>query len=291
MALKSRIKNSVPATPTEFQDDGLPQAGTVQTISYLSLAWLIVAPPGWGKTTLAANFPETLMLSCEGGHKFITTPKLIIDCWEGSGQDVDSDGNIHVSFMEAVSRIEKSERYKMIFIDTLDALVRKCIDHHIGEANQAHLSDLGEYGKGYDLGQNDPIRKAINRLLATGRGLSISTHQFIANSNFKKGTQAKKETSLPAGIFKIVFPQVDLIVHGEYGGIREGNKYKDRILRSQGDEDILAKNRGGVLPASWILPEDPTACAEQIESFFNPDPSLRKAAIEAATAEYEEFYK
>lgn len=275
----------------EKVDDGLPQGPTMQVVAMNSLGWMFVAPPGFGKSELFALFPDALMLACEAGHKFINCPKLLIDCWEGKGQEIDSDGNIHVSFEEALDRIEASGRYQFIIIDTIDALIKKCIDSHVENANQAHLSDLGEYGKGYDLGQNDPIRKALNRLFATGRGIGIITHQEIKTSNFsKKGALSKKETSLPNGIYKIVYPQMDIIIHGEYGGIREGQKHKDRIIKSEGDEDILAKNRGGILPPAWISPIDLDERKEQIVSFFQPDLKKRKAAIEAASKEYETHY-
>lgn len=296
MALKPPPKPPVTEkAPVKIQaepsDDGLPTEETSQVVSMNSLGWMFVAPPGFGKSELFALFPDALMLACEAGHKFIKCAKLIIDCWEGKGQEVDDDGNIHVSFEEAIDRIENSARYKFIIIDTIDALIKKCIDAHVEAANQSHLSDLGEYGKGYDLGQNDPIRKSLNRLFATGRGLGIITHQEIKTNNFsKKGALSKKETSLPNGIYKIVYPQMDIIIHGEYGGIREGQKHKDRIIKSEGDEDILAKNRGGILPSAWISPLDLESRRQQIVSFFQPDLKKRAAALEAATKEFETHY-
>lgn len=272
-------------------EDGLPNEDTDQTVSMTSLNWLFVAPPGFGKSELFALFPEALVASVEGGHKFIKGRKIIIDEWSGKGEAKDDDGNIHMSFLEFLNRIENSERYKFIVIDTLDALAKKCIDHHVGAANQAHLSDLGDFGKGFDLGQNDPIRKAINRILATGRGIGFITHQEIKTNTFKKkGPESKKETSLPNGIYKIVYPQVDIIIHGEFGGVRDGQEHKDRIIRAQGDEDVLAKNRGGILPPAWISPLDKDERISQLMGFFAEDEEERAANIAAATAEYTEFY-
>lgn len=276
----------------EIHGDGLPDAPTDQDVTLTSLRWLFVAPPGFGKTEFFSLFPDCLMLACEEGHKFVKGYKLIIDGWAGTGQTEDSDGNIHVSFLEAVKRIKASSRFKFIIIDTLDSLVKKCIDYHIGKANQAHLSDLGEYGKGYDLGMNDPIRRSLNELFSTGRGIGLITHQEIKSSNFKKSaTTSKKETSLPNGIHKIVYPQMDVIIHGEFGGVRDGFTHRDRIIKSEGSEDILAKNRGGVLPPAWIAPLDGKERAEQIMSFFHPDPETREAAKQAAYAQYCEFYE
>lgn len=274
-------------------DDGLPSEPSSQIVAMTSLAWLAIAPPGFGKTEFFSLFPDSLMLACEGGHKFVTGFKLLIDQWASDrkgDQFVDEDKNIHISFIEAIRRLENTDRFKFVFIDTLDALIKKCIDHHVAKANQAHLADLGDYGKGFDLGQNDPIRKGINEILSTGRGLGLITHQQINTNTFSKGAKSKKETSLPNGIHKIVFPQMDIVIHGEYGGIRDSNKFRDRIFRSVGNEDLLAKNRGGILPPAFISPYDKEARAEQMQSFFNPDTAAREKAVAAAYAEYVEFY-
>lgn len=273
-------------------EDTLPDQPTEQSVNYKTLGWLAIAPPGFGKSELFASFDDSLMLACEGGHKFIKCPKLIIDSWAQPGEGKDADGNIHCSFLAALKKIESSTRYEFVFIDTIDALVKKCIDHHVEKANQSHLSDLGDYGKGFDLGQNDPIRKAINRIFATERGIGLITHQEIKTATFKKGSQqaSKKETSLPNGIFKFVYPQMDIIIHGEFGGIQEGNKHRDRILRAEGTEEVLAKNRGGILPGAWISPLDFKARGEQIASFFQKDDDARKAAIKEASDQYKALY-
>lgn len=272
------------------EDDGLPTEPSSQIVSMTSLNWLAIAPPGFGKTETFALFPDSLMLACEGGHKFIVGHKLLIDEWEGKGDQKDDDGNMHVSFREAVKRISSSTRFKFIVIDTLDALIKKCIDHHVSKANQQHLADLGDYGKGFDLGQNDPIRRMLNEIINTGRGVGLITHQQVNTNNFSKGAKSKKETSLPNGIHKIIFPQMDIVIHGEYGGIREKNQYRDRIWRSVGNEDMLAKNRGGILPPAFISPYDKEERREQIAGFFNPDADERKKAVDAAYAEYVTYY-
>lgn len=288
-----------PKTPTsKLEDtkssfnDGLPDEDTSQVVSMTSLGWMFVAPPGFGKSELFALFPGNLMLACEAGHKFIVGKKLLIDCWSGKGEEIDQDKNIHVSMEEAASRIENSERFSFITIDTIDALCKKCVDHFVEGSNVQDLSDLGDYGKGFNIGQNDPIRKMVNRLFSSGRGLGIITHQEIKTNTFKKKVpQAKKETSLPNGIYKLLYPQMDIIIHGEFGGIREGNKHRDRIIRSEGDEDILAKNRGGVLPPAWISPLDLEERREQIECFFQKDPVARTKAVKDAHEFYLSIYE
>ncbi len=305
MALKVRTKptapagstapedqiNMTPITPVTVAGDGLPEAPTDQDVQLTSLKWLFVAPPGFGKTEFFSLFPDSLMLACEEGHKFVTGHKIIIDSWAGPGNSEDSDGNLHMSFLEAVKRVEASSRFNFFFIDTIDALVKMCIDHHVLKANQGHLSDLGEYGKGYDLGQNDPIRRELNKLFKSGRGGGLITHQHPETKTFTKGPKTKKETTLPPGITKIIFPQMDLIIHGEFGAQRDDNKYRDRIIKSEGSEDMLAKNRGGVLPPAWISPVDLVERGAQIREFFTGTKEERKEAIDRAFADYTAIYE
>lgn len=289
--------NHIPKPPVEDDEipmetsDGLPTEETDQVVKMSSLRWLFVAPPGFGKTEFFATFPDTLMLACEEGHKFVKGFKIIIDSWGGLGEFTDSDKNLHMSFLEAVKRIERSERFKFVIVDTIDALVKKCIDHHISKANQAHLSDLGEYGKGYDLGQNDPIRRELSKIFSSGRGMGLITHQAVETKSFAKGPKSKKETTLPNGIYKIIYPQMDIIIHGEFGAQRDGNSFRDRIIRSEGSEDILAKNRGGVLPPAWISPKELDQRAAQVREFFEGTPEERKLAVDAAFKEFGEYYE
>jgi hypothetical protein len=272
-------------------NDGLPETPTSQQVEMTSLGWLFVGPPGFGKSEFFSLFPDALMLSFEAGHKFIGCYKMIIDEWEGKGESVDDDGNLHVSFMEALNRIENSERFQFVFLDTIDAMIKKCVDHHVGRANMQHVSELGDYGKGFDLGQNDPVRKSLNRLFATGRGLGLITHQQINTNTFSKGTKSKKETTLPNGIWKIVYPQMDIVIHGEFGGIQEGQKHRDRIIKSEGSEDMLAKNRGGILPSAWISPLNPDARRMQLLSFFDKDPKKQRESVATAYKQFSELYE
>lgn len=277
------------ALPMSF--DGLPEAPTSQTPSMTSLIWTMVAPPGWGKSELFSMFPESLMLSFEAGHKFIDCYKVIIDEWESTEEPTtDNDGNSHMSFMQAIDLIEKQQsmRFKFIIWDTIDAAIKKCVDHFVGKAKVAHISELGDYGKGYTLAQNDPMRKAINRLLNTGRGLGIITHQKINTNVFTKGPKSKKETTLPNGIWELIYPQSDIILHGEFGEIRKPNKHRDRIIKSEGNEDMLAKNRGGILPPAWIAPLQKEKRIEQLMGFFGPQ---RITKIAEATQQYQEIYE
>lgn len=290
--MTTTTKNSKPAS------DGLPTTTTKSSADPLSLRYLCVAPPGWGKTTFFNTFPDSVLLACEEGHKFVEGYKIVIDAWDESPERTDNDGNLHLSFLEAITRLDASERFKFVTVDTVDALIKMCIDFHLGVVQSRskgivdaeHISDLGDFGKGYDLAMNNPMRQAFAAILKTGRGMAFITHTEMKTYDHKGNVKtSKKETTLPNGIIKLLYPQCDLILHGEFGAVRDGNKHRDRIVRTEGSEEILAKNRGGVLPPAYIVPVDEHEQWEQFEGFFDAKDgqSNRAAALAAFDAEYQ----
>lgn len=258
-------------TKTATHDDGLPIEKTVVTINPISLVMLVVATPGWGKTEFFGSFPDSLMLCFEEGHKFTKAHKIIIDCWDFKkgikAPWIDDQKQHHMSFMQALDLIEESKRFKHITIDTLDSMVKHLLDFTYETHKVEHASEIGEYGKGWDIAQNTPFRRAINRLLKTGRGLGMTTHEEIQNRNFKKGIQSKKETTLPNGVWKYLFGQIDIILHGTSGKRIKGTKQRQRLIVSEGSEDILAKNRGGKIPPIYI--GNNGGAWEQFSNFFS----------------------
>lgn len=265
--------------------DGLPTRPTVATANPISLRILAIAPPSWGKTELFMSFPDSLLLACEEGHKLVKGHKIVIDCYDfkiGKVKEpwTDEDGNMHMSFLQAADRIEKSDRFKFIIIDTVDALVKMIVDYHVGAKKVEHIEDIGKYGRGYDIGQNTPFRRAINKIIKTGRGMGYTTHQQINEKSFNTGPKAKKETTLPSGILKILVPQVDIAFHGEFGKKRNTNRFRDRIVVTEGTDEIVAKNRGGIMPNRFILPQEFEKRWPMIESFFKDKTNIAKAEQE-----------
>lgn len=267
---------------------GLPDEPSKPADSASDIRTLIVSPPGWGKTEFFMSNPDCLLLACEEGHKFTGGFKVIIDAWDGvlSNGDTkpyqDAKKVWHNSFVKAVAALQSTSRYNYVFIDTIDALVKMLLDYGLAKRRVEHASDAGDYGKGWDIVQNTPFRRQLNILIKSGRGIGASTHEQAENKNFKSGTRAKKETTLPSGIYRQIYAQFDLILHGVFGKARKSQKTRERILVSEGSEDILAKNRGGLLPPAFIVPRKFEDRWKQFENFFK-NPKTKEEAF----AEYE----
>lgn len=254
-SIKKSITNKTPVAVKIKSSDGLPTTLTQSAGTLEECKTLIVAPPGWGKTELAMSNPDCLLLAFEEGHRFVTGYKMIIDAWDETDEWTEKDGTIHCSMLQACKKLEKSSRFQYVFLDTVDAMVKMLLDFKLPQKKAEHASDLGDYGKGWDIAQNTPFRQVLNRIMKTGRGILAATHEATEQKNFKgMGQRAKKETTLPSGIQRQIYAQFEMIGHGIYGKIDKKTRIRERILQFEGSSDILAKNRGGKMPAGFVVP-------------------------------------
>lgn len=284
----SKSRKSTSLLPTErVKPTGMPKAAKI----------LIVAPPGFGKTEFAASNPNCLQLLCQEGHAGVGGFKVRIVSWDGEAEPYIAPDDIpSMSFVQCVRQLQEMEDvpYDFMSVDTIDDLVKMLIDEKMPTLKKdgkkiQHLSDL-EYGKGYDMGQNSPFRKEFHKLTKLGLGIIFITHEEISTKSFGKEQRAKKETTLPTGIYKQIFPIVESVLHGVFGKKRKGQPRRDRIFVTEGSETMLAKNRYGALPAAWIVNPDLSERWAEFVSFWD-DEEKREEAFEAFNKIYdlEEF--
>lgn len=259
----------------EEMEDMLPTKSRASKVDPINLVYLAVAPPKFGKTTFFCDAPEGLLIAFERGFQFQKTPTVFIDCWDAKNFEpyTDEDDVLHMTMKQLQKTLEASDKYRFLTFDTADMAAKKCSDYFLTKHNWQHAQDGGEYGRGYDIVQNTPFRQMVGALMATGRGIAFTTHQQINVTDFKKGKKALKETTLPGGVFKFLHSQADIIFNGSYGIKQKGNKYRDRIWQTEGDEETLAGNRTRdlYLPSKYII--DPEKPWKQWEGFFT-DPNL-----------------
>lgn len=260
----------------------LPEKPTSSKLDPTRLVYLLIAEPKWGKTAFFMSNPNSVLLAFEEGHKFQRGHKVIIDKWAHRGDypiEKDSEGCPHMTLEQAVGVLEASDRFDFVIIDTVDMAVKMCLDYYTGKANVQHASDMGDYGKGWDIAQNAPFRRLMLRILKTGRGIGFITHTKIEIAKFTSGEKAKKSSTLPTGIMRFCESQSDVIFHGEYGKRRKPNRLRDRILVCEGDMDTLAGNRSGaMLPYRYIV--KPSGQWKQFCQFFTFPEAADKAESE-----------
>lgn len=253
---------------TEEANALLPSRATIEKPDPAKLNYFCIAPPKWGKTTFFCAIPDALLLAFEQGHAFQKAHKMVIDAWdkkiaegdsaiwEEAGADGEGNGIFHGTMTKVVEVLEASDRFSFIIMDTADMAAKMCLDYYLRKHGWTHAQDGGDYGKGHDIAQNTPFRQMVGRLMRTGRGIAFITHTQVNKTDLG----SKKETTLPGGVFKFLHTQADVIMHGRFGVRQKGKRYHDRIIKTQGDEHVLAGNRmkDVVVPNEYVMDsEDP----------------------------------
>lgn len=263
----------------------LPKQSTQAKINPARLCYLMIADPKWGKTEFFMSNKNAVLLATEEGHKFQRGHKMIIDCCDApkrSGYEnrIDSEGCPHMTFVQAVKTLELfPKKFDMVIIDTADMAVKMCVDYHVEQAGVNHISDMGDYGKGYEIGLNVPFRQQVMKILKTGRGVVFIAHSKIETARFTSGERARKEARLAKGAKDLLESQADIILHGELGKRRNGNRLRDRILVCEGDSDTMAGNRtGAMLPARYVV-KRPGQWDQFMSFFSNPEASEKQERL------------
>lgn len=254
----------------------LPSEPTRAKLNPAGLCIMLIAQPKWGKTHFFMSNTDAVLLAFEEGHKFQRGHKMIIDKWDKlRGDDYepwrDPEGCMHMTLVQAVETLEEFKKFNLVIIDTTEMMAKMCMDFYSTKGGKEHISDLGDFGKGWDVGLNNPFRQVIMRILKTGRGVGLICHTTNEVAKFTSGEKARKEARLPKGPKHLCETQADIIFHGELGKKQPGNKLRDRIMVTEGDMDTMAGNRCGVLlPERYIVdPKNPWA---QFMKFFT-DPT------------------
>src|SRR6478735_4806116 len=153
----------------------LPKKATSSRINPATLVSLLIAAPKWGKTRFFTSNPNSVLLCFEPGYKFVKCKKIIIDKWDQKKTaypiKIDSDGDPHMTAMQALEALEATDLYDMAIVDTVDMATKMCIDFFTSAAGKDHPSDMGDWGKGWEKAQNNPMRQFLLRLQKTGRGV------------------------------------------------------------------------------------------------------------------------
>lgn len=263
--------------------DGLPEeVSTAVKPDPLKMIWMFIGPPGFGKTTTFMAFPRSILLAFEAGHMFLNGMKIVIEDYTLPEPFQDESGLWHMGLIQVVELICKSDRIDFVIIDTANRAIQLIQDHFLKINKAEHPDDLGEYGKGYEKVRNKPFRDIVNKLVKSGKGIGFITHSSITTKILKnKKEVSKKETTLPDKLMKeFLFPMMDVIIHGEFGEKREGQRNVDRIVVTEPSEAILCKNRSGYFPGEFLLPTDSTKIWPMIEGFFEDPKNIEKAEKE-----------
>lgn len=124
----------------------------------------IYGSEGIGKTTIASQCPNSLILDTENGTSRIDCRRVKSSAWDDT-----------IAIIKAVK--ENPTICKTLVIDTLDKVESQCIDHICQKFRKANIEDWG-YGKGYTILQDEMSRffGLLDELIDLGINVCVVAH-------------------------------------------------------------------------------------------------------------------
>ena len=176
-----------------------------------------------GKTSLASQFPDALMLFFEPGGKSLNCYQLAVNDWD--------------SFLQIIELIKQGNHsYKTIVIDTIDIAYKCCFAYTCEQLNINHPQDEKDFGKSWGL-IRDEFNRAIVALLALDIGCIFISHSEERELKTRTGLKYNRIVpSMGNQAAKIMTGIVDCLFYYEFNG-------KDRQLVVEGDELVSAGTR------------------------------------------------
>jgi len=215
----------------------LPILKTKGKLTINASTWLVYGPPGIGKSTFAAGFPDPLFLATELTQKHLSLHLVPISGWE--------------KFLQAAKELEANpNRFQTIVVDTTDLLYKMCQEYCCTKFGFDHPSDEG-FGKGYDK-VNSEFYRGVLTLKHLGKAVVFIAHYSERDVKVRGATYLKTVPNLPGGCWKIVARESDVIAFCDF----DPKRPNVRIFRYTPEIEIEAKDRGGVFPEGKVLPLD-----------------------------------
>lgn len=214
----------------------------------------VYGQPNIGKTTLANQFPDALMLNTDGNYKGIDSPVVPITDWE--------------QFVNVCDEIlEGKHTYKSIVIDLAEDVYTYCRNYYCKKLKIDHEADLG-YGKGYDIIKT-AFLLVIRKLANSAYNLLLLSHEkevvikdrigretTVYKPNFTDGTAIKL-----AGMMEITGRLFSETIQNE-----DGSKEEKRNLFIGSASDVFSGNKIKTLKADVINITETTGYTNLINS-------------------------
>lgn len=216
----------------------LPVAKTEPSANIDTAFWLLYGPPGIGKSSLAASFPNTIFGTTERAHRHLSIFERQLDDWSQV-----------VMFADEL-RTKDGAQYQTVAFDTVDLLFKMCLEYVCLKKGFEHPADEA-YGKGYDA-VNSEFQKVIIKFTQLGKGVFFISHAKEKEVTARNIKYTKTVPTMPGGCFKILSPLVDFQAYMGFSSV----DVKERCVIFEPREHLEAKDRFGKFPAEVLLPKD-----------------------------------
>lgn len=204
----------------------LPTKKTPPSLSFEKAKVLLYGQPKIGKTTLAANLTDdVLVLACEPGLGGLSAYSVEIDSWD--------------TFRKVGAELSESDKHSIVAVDTVDELYRMCADSVCQSLGVEHLADA-EWGKGWQMAR-DEFRLRVGKMAGLGRGVWFISHATETEIRTRVGTRTRTVPTLDKRAFGFIEGFVDWILYAEPLHTTEDGE--QRVLRTAAAEEYIAGGR------------------------------------------------
>lgn len=188
--------------------------------------------PGVGKTSLAAQFPKSLILGFEQGTNALNNvyvqPIKNWNDWKQAANQL------------IRKKDELQAKFENIAIDTVDSAWDLCVKYVCSNAGVEKLGDI-PWGGGYDTAKKE-FQSLFRELTFAGYGIVFISHSTEKTFKDEKGEEYQQiAPALPNRPYDIINKMVDII--GYIREIEDENGVGKRYIFFRGDKRFFAKSR------------------------------------------------
>jgi len=216
---------------------------------------LLYGDNGEGKTTLAANLPDSIIIATEKGQSKTSAYAIEVNTWE--------------EYLEAIEAVKPS-KYKTIIVDTLPMLYMMFLEYFKKKHQVSHEGDIKF--KGYSMLAREFATEFIH-LQNSGKGYWLLTNinredvdggkgKIIPNVPYDKDRRIWDAT---VGVCDYVF-----YLNEEMITPKDGSPTLTKVLHSKSSNEYYAKSRAD-LPAARLplISGDPAGSVQRLNNAYN----------------------
>lgn len=179
----------------------LPTKKTPPKTQLATLTLLLYATAKFGKSSLAAQFPDTLFLATEAGLNHLDVYQVPVMTWE--------------QFCAELGEIVKGQhQFKTIVVDTVDNLFQYCREYVLKKLAIEHEADLG-FGKGFHAVSAE-WHRVLTKISMLPYGVIFISHSTEKEFETRTGKLTKIIPTLPEKARQTLLNIVDIILFGDF---------------------------------------------------------------------------
>jgi hypothetical protein len=261
----------------------------IPKINFLEYTGIIEAQEKWGKTTIAALYPNAVLLAFEIGFKAQVVNAKVIPAWDDLVEFID---------LLEENREDIGDSIQTIVFDTAEeayGIVAPYVVRKQSIKDKTKYNEIKDipFGAGYGLVDQE-FKRQVKRILSMGFTILYLTHSKVKNIKPKNGEPYDiYVATMPDRCAQIIYPACDYIIRGERRAVEDehGDKKNVRAMIVKGSDDGVTGNRANInVDIEFDTEEE---AMEKFQDLFRKsiEANIRKAGIKTDISVLEEQQK